>query len=136
MLFTYTKCTYTHIYTSKCNLHSLHNVNLYVYDFRVDNLLLDNQLVCSSTMKTNSLTPGLPQLSIVSCSRLRPCKLFLHPLWQVYWHPPCSVPISAVTLVRLSVDSDITRTYNLTADSLTHLLLQALYPLCEMFPET
>jgi hypothetical protein len=53
-------------------LHILDNVCIYY--FRVDHLLFDNQLVCSSLGKTICPAFKFPLLPYILCAELMPCE--------------------------------------------------------------
>lgn len=100
----------------KYNLLSLYNVNS-LYVFKDDHLALDNQRVCSSLGRTNS---------VVFCIGLRPHGLF----------PANFGMFIGFVLVQLMLDqscwclvSDVPRRHSLTANSLTSLALTVFSPL-------
>lgn len=104
--------TYTHICINipKYNLFRLYNVP-FTYAFKVDQLVLDNQLLCSSLRKIISPTPSFAHSSIVPCLGQRPHGL--HPLWKsitIIFAHPCSFHIGqSGWLDLLSVASDVAR---------------------------
>lgn len=63
-------CIY--IYISKYKLFSFYFVTC-MHHFRVDFLVLGDELVCSSPRKAISPTLRIPWLPIVLCLGLRPC---------------------------------------------------------------
>lgn len=69
---------------------SLYNINC-IYIFKVDHLVLHNQLVCSSLGKTISLALCIPQLPVVLCEWNEVSRAFACLLWHVYcWFLLCS----------------------------------------------
>lgn len=60
-----------YIHIPKYNVFRLYNVICVYYFFKVDNLVLDNKLACSSLRKTISPSLRIPQLPVGFCVGLR-----------------------------------------------------------------
>lgn len=71
-------CICTYNYIPKYNLLSRYTV-IHMHISTVDNLVLGNQLVCSSLVEATSATPNFPKLPIALCMALRSRGLF--PTW-------------------------------------------------------
>lgn len=126
------------MYVFKYNMLTVYNViNMYV--FRLEYLLLDNQLVCSSLEKTVSLPRSIPSLPIILCVRLRflafPCSevLVLHFLTLFVCLLMSSLFISCLDShvgdTPLGVASNIPKRDNVTTNSQFLWLLQFSHPL-------
>lgn len=48
-----------------------------MFSFKADSLAVENHLVCSSLARVTSPALSFPQLLVVLCARLQPCRLVL-----------------------------------------------------------
>lgn len=123
-----------HTYTSLNITISVYK-KLLAHVFKIDHLVLDNQLVYFSLEKTISPTLSILQLPIFLCIMLRPHGLSsIHFGMSIDVYYPCLAHVGqSCWWDVISIDYDITKWCNLIAKPLIPWFLQSLYsPLCNI----